>query len=384
MTYFNNITKLNDISLNFELKNVKLSLANALRRIIIADIPINSINFDDIEVLENTSMLHNFYLSKRLVLFPIKYLGNPENIIVKLNKTNNEDHMIDILSSDFEIYNDTSPISPKDFFISDEILFGKLKPGQSVQLNAKVISNIAKYNTSAFSPVSKSVLTYKVDENALNEAKGKMSIDEQEKFVKDNREFYYYKNENDEPTIFELSIESLGTIDPTDLVTKAIQILKTKLEIVAEAVEGGKGADNLGVSTFPKGADNLGVSTFPKGADEDKVDVNLSKKLFEAYDFTIYNEDDTLANFINQYLHSEPLTKYSGYLLMHPKDKKITITLALRDKNTEEENKKFFVSVVKQLMKKCDELANEWKVAMTGKTEVKPTTVVKRKLKVKK
>ena len=121
-----------------------------------------------------------------------------------------------------------------------------------------------------------------------------------------------------------------------------------------------------------------------KGANEEKVEVNLSKKLFEAYDFTIYNEDDTLANCINQYLHSEPLTKYSGYLLMHPKDKKITITLALRDKNTEEENKKFFVSVVKQLMKKCDELANEWKVAMTGKTEVKPTTVVKRKLKVKK
>jgi len=372
MTYFNNIVKPNDVSLNFELKNVKLGLANALRRIIISDIPINCINFDDIEVLENTSMLHNFYLSKRLSLFPIKYLGNPENILVKLNKTNNEDHMMDILSGDFEIYNDTSSISPKDFFISDEILFGKLKPGQSVHLNAKVISNVAKYNTSAFSPVSKSVLTYKVDENALTKAKNELPIEEQERFIRDNREFYYYKNELDEPTIFELSIESLGTIDPTDLVTKAIEILKTKLETVANAVEEGE-------------KNNLGVSTFSKGANEEKVEVNLSKKLFEAYDFTIYNEDDTLANCINQYLHSEPLTKYSGYLLMHPKDKKITITLALKDKNTEEENKKFFVNVVKQLVKKCDELASEWKVAMTGKTEPKSEpTVVKRKLKIKK
>ena len=69
---FKNI-KQDDDDLTFEIinKNIKLALPNALRRIMIAEIPMIAIN--NIEMHSNTSMLHNGILTDRLLLVPINY-----------------------------------------------------------------------------------------------------------------------------------------------------------------------------------------------------------------------------------------------------------------------------------------------------------------------
>jgi len=85
MKHFDNIVKLNDTSLDVELNNVKLGFANALRRIIVAEIPIHCIDDQNIEFIENTSMLHNWFLTKRLTLLPIKYLKDIFSAIFRYN-----------------------------------------------------------------------------------------------------------------------------------------------------------------------------------------------------------------------------------------------------------------------------------------------------------
>ena len=57
-------------SLKFELSNTELSIANALRRIIISEVPTMAI--DIVQVAENTSPLNDEFIAHRLGLVPLR------------------------------------------------------------------------------------------------------------------------------------------------------------------------------------------------------------------------------------------------------------------------------------------------------------------------
>lgn len=63
------ILELSRYTIKFELLNTDQSVANALRRIIIAEIPTMAI--DLVEVRENTSPLHDEFIAHRIGLIPL-------------------------------------------------------------------------------------------------------------------------------------------------------------------------------------------------------------------------------------------------------------------------------------------------------------------------
>ena len=64
-----NILELSRYNLKFELLNTDLSVANALRRIIISEVP--TLAIDLVQVSENTSVLNDEFIAHRIGMVPI-------------------------------------------------------------------------------------------------------------------------------------------------------------------------------------------------------------------------------------------------------------------------------------------------------------------------
>ena len=97
----------------FTLSNINVSLANALRRTILTDIPINVIRTETYEtnqcqIQENTSRLHNEIVKQRLSCIPIhtkdlKVL--PENVQLEVDVKNDTDNIIYVTTEHFKLKN---------------------------------------------------------------------------------------------------------------------------------------------------------------------------------------------------------------------------------------------------------------------------------------
>lgn len=67
------VQKLRTDKVKFTLSGTDISVANALRRVILAEVPTFAI--DSVTINENTSVLHDEFVAHRLGLIPIRWMG---------------------------------------------------------------------------------------------------------------------------------------------------------------------------------------------------------------------------------------------------------------------------------------------------------------------
>ena len=340
------ITEQNDI-LKFTLAGVNVSLANALRRIILSDIPCNVIRTETFEenqcnIIANTTRLHNEILKQRLSCIPIHTDIHaldllPNNYTLEVKVKNDTDAMMIVTTEHFKLKNkendhyvtenETRKIFPPNNKTGAYIDFARLRPkvsdsipGEELHLVAEFSIGNAKLN-SMFNVVSKCAYGNTPDLEQIDAEWKKRkdqlvrenNTNEQIEFQKKN--FYlldaqrYYKENS-----YDFVIKSLGVYENKTIVKKGIKILQEKVQKFT--------------------------------GDQTQI-LNSDVTMDNCFDVYLHDEDYTLGKVLEYllyekyYMGSKQLS-FCGFKKLHPHDPYSIIRLAFTEKVDK--------SVVKQLL----------------------------------
>ena len=341
----------------FTLSGVNVSLANALRRIILNDIDtvvLRTETYEDnnctIEV--NTGRLHNEILKQRISCIPIhstKLDDLPGKYILEIDEKNETDHILFVTTEHFKIKNketgeymkdtDKKHIFPPDVKTQQYIDFCRLRPkigsvpGEQIKLSCEF--SIANAGVSSmFNVVSKGAYGNTVDldkaKEAWSEKENKMKADgatsEEIEYSKTNfyildAQRYFVKDS------FDFTIESLGVYSNNEIVKKACAVMQGKLLDFMEKVK------------------------------TNEVPIEPSVVTMEnSWDIILENEDYTLGKALEYYLYEQfynskdnKKLNFCAFKKLHPHDLSSRIRIAYAHKVSENE-------IAKDLEDACTEL----------------------------
>lgn len=322
------LTKINDDELKFTLSGINVSFANAIRRIILTEIPIVVFRVSPNEknkcnIITNTCGLNNEIVKHRLSCIPVHIKDVEEfplkNYIMELNVENNTDSNIVVTTENFMIKDVVTgkildkdkirQVFPANYLTGDFIDFVRLKPKVSEELLAKKIHLTCEFDIGtakedgAYNCVStcsygntidialQDVKLAQLKQKWKDEGKNENEINFEEKNWKLLEGKRIFKKDS-----FNFVIESIGIHTNAELLTMACSILIKKLQ-------------NL---------DN--------NINSDKIDIKISDNTMKnCYDIILENEDYTIGKVIEYSLFtlfykSSNVMKFCGFKMLHPHD----------------------------------------------------------------
>ena len=311
--------------LKFSLLDCNMSIANALRRIIISDIPTfvfrtYPYSENKAEVTHNTTRFHNEIIKQRLSCIPIHIddMDFPyKDYVIEVDVKNDTDNILYVTTKDFKIkniktdvYSDESAVRaifPPSAITGDYIEFARLQPklsenidGERLTLRCGLDIGMASQD-GAFNVISTCAYECTPDIQKANEVwkdkeavMKKSNVSEAEiEFEKKNwflleAKRYYQSNS------YDFTIESVGVFENIEIVIKACEIMISKCEKLLENLQHGK------VTILPS------ETTLKNG-----------------FDITLVNEDYTLGKVIEFYLYqqnfiADKTLSFCGFRKPHP------------------------------------------------------------------
>ncbi|KAK9491371.1 DNA-directed RNA polymerase [Lipomyces doorenjongii] len=257
------IRKATNDNVDFVLSNVDLSLANALRRVMLAEIPTIAIDLVEIEI--NTSVLADEFIAHRLGLIPLnssfidklRYTRDCDcdqycdkcSVTLTLDARCESDATMDVYTRDL-LPSEPPPRGTKlgQPIINDPqgkgVLICKLRKHQELKLKCIAKKGIAKEHAK-WSPTS--AIAFEYDpwnklrhtdywfEVAADKEWPKSKNASWEEPPKENEPFDY----NATPERFYIDVEAVGSLPPNEIVTEGITALQQKLALALQALNEG-------------------------------------------------------------------------------------------------------------------------------------------------
>ena len=275
-----------NMKLLFTLRNIDVSMANAIRRTVLADIPTIAFKTfphnDNLAIIhKNTSRLNNEILKQRLSCIPIHIRDQTlpiDELEVEINVQNTQDVTIYVTTQDFKIKNTTSDtyleenvlrkIFPPDPITGDFIIFTRLRPkisndvpGESISISAKMSVHTAAED-GAYNVCSTCSYAYTGDKLQQDTEWHKYfaTLPEEEKEAENlidlQKDWYnhqakrFYKKDS-----FDFIIESIGVFSGSELMRLAIDIIVKKLTTIEQLAVQNKLSISKSATTMPHSFD---------------------------------------------------------------------------------------------------------------------------------
>ncbi len=142
----------------FELHETNASLANAVRRCILNESPVKSLQYDEYRDVDiSDQYILSDFLKKQIDLVPINQDISADQYAkysIELKVDNDTDVIIDVSTRDF-IISEGSRVIPTEKIMSPLIILCRLRPGEHLYIkNIKVIENIGRVDGGSFNNVS--------------------------------------------------------------------------------------------------------------------------------------------------------------------------------------------------------------------------------------
>lgn len=339
-------------NIEFTLSGVNVSLANALRRTILSDIPLvvfktTPYQENKANIIANTSRLNNEIIKQRLSCIPIHitdvYNFPLKNYLMEVNVENDTDNILYVTTKDFmikDIVNNKylDETKTREIFPANElgyfIDFVRLRPKLSEELLGEKIHLTCEFNIGTakedgtFNAVSTCAYGFTPDEDkiAINLAKKIQSWKDEGKNQKEiDYEIKNWKNLDalriTKKDSFDFIVQTIGVYSNYELLELACDIIIKRLNDIDSEIE------------------------------TDKLKINKSHNtLKNSYDIILEDDDYTIGKIIEYALYDKfyegaKILTYCGYKKMHPHDSESIIRVAY---DTEEPE-----SFVKQNLKEC-------------------------------
>lgn len=221
------------MSMKFELRNVPVQFANAIRRMLLNETP--TVEIADVQILENTTLMPHEVMKHRVEMLPINCRPSEEDVIrnakILLRVPATDDEMRLLTTNDFVVESTRTDILMKDADLGTPMFFLKLKKGETVHLTARL-----KVNPSS-SQVCVATYMYHIDEE-----KAKIDSEKYEDkrlFENFHKQLSYHVGPNGRPDWFDFTVESIGVVSPKELVVGCLTMLHTRAEAWLKAAKEG-------------------------------------------------------------------------------------------------------------------------------------------------
>jgi DNA-directed RNA polymerase subunit L/DNA-directed RNA polymerase alpha subunit len=337
----------------FEIHNVDLAIVNGIRRVILTDIPIpgvvgETINTEDptVDILVNTGALHNEFITHRIGLIPIclkeDEIENFEDnsIVLELNVKNEGNKIENVTTNHIKATRNNVAITDKELqtifpvnkVSNNHILITRLRTNEHLHFKAKVVKRMGRDNAS-FNPVSLCNFSYIQDPTEASKHQNVL-----------DKERSYFKNKYGDPIAFKFDIEHINpNIAPKYLVNKSIEVMISKLnDLIAHLI-----------------------------SKDESVRIQQFQDIENTFEFLIDNEDDTLGNIIQSYIHNKYIRDnekfnnttsclYVGYLCPHPLKALMILRITLEDESNIQAFVSFLEANCKALTEELNKIKAEW------------------------
>jgi DNA-directed RNA polymerase subunit L len=139
--------------LTFELTETSSELANCIRRFLIGELPVYSMDVDEETIETNDSFILSDYLKKNIELIPFNQGisdSDADNLRCSLTMENKTDDIITVYSGDLDMQLGKTPVKSSKYF-SSTIPIIKLRPAMSLSIEKiGITQGVAKQNAGKF------------------------------------------------------------------------------------------------------------------------------------------------------------------------------------------------------------------------------------------
>jgi DNA-directed RNA polymerase subunit L len=228
---------MNGFRLDCEFKNVPVAFVNALRRILLAEIP--TVVFRDVVITENTTSLVHEMMRLRVEMMPVNVRPDEIGVIrdtkIGLRLDPSPDSRV-VMSTDFTVNGTRQDVILQDRDLGKPLYFMTVRPNETVRLEASLGTSTLAHHGGA-SQVCVSTYKYHIDPTLAQLERDRVIAENGDVATFDNHDIQrcWSRDANGRPNWFDFAIESIGVIPARDLLKTAIDVLKVKINKVDKA-----------------------------------------------------------------------------------------------------------------------------------------------------